>query len=56
MSDSLPGSEQPKSPSGFMAAPLAVLQQQSTDMRIWQCLLYQWALARAQAVVAPSWI
>ncbi len=56
MPDSLHGFEQPAMPSGFIAAPLALLQQQPADVRTWQCQLYQWAFERAQAVVQPSWI
>ena len=46
----------PSPACGFMAAPLALLQQPTAQMQNWQNQLYQWAFQRAQAVLEPSWL
>lgn len=56
MSDFVDDHEQPQLMSGFVAIPLVLLQSQSINMLVWQCQLYQWAYAQAQAVLAPSWL
>jgi hypothetical protein len=47
---------QPAAPTGdgFVLFPTTNLPPGTPDQRAWQCSLYEWAFAEAQAVVQPS--